>query len=183
MKATDPYEFPYPECDPPRVKDSSDIIQMRNLARAIDTKVGELFTQADDEFISPDACKVARTAALSFAKYTQITFNTTQFDNSPGAVMGGTNGITIRQPGYYFVAGYMNTSLSADKVKVRVEIDGLGDVLNEGIGIGTGSGCHMTGTIILPLNTGQVLRMVLDVSPASATVNGATLACVRITGT
>lgn len=183
MKATDPYGFPYPECAPPLVEDSSDIIQMRNLARAIDTKVTELFTEADDEFISPDACKVARTVALAFNKYDYITFNTTQFDNSPGAVMGGTNGITIRQPGYYFVAGYMNTASSTDHTRVRIELDGLGDVLNEGIGFGTGSGCHMTGTIILPLNTGQVLRMKLDVSPASATVNGATLACVRITGT
>lgn len=182
MKATDPYLLPYPECDPPLVKDSSDIVQMRELAQAIDARVTALFTEADDEFITPDGCKIARTVSQTYPDGSLITFPTVQFDNSPGAVMGTTTGIRIRQSGFYFAAGYVATSLSADLARIRLVVEGLGEVLNEGIGVGVGSGCHMVGSVVVPLQAGQLLQMFVDIGAATTAVTSASLACVRITG-
>lgn len=182
MKATDPYLFPYPECNPPLVKDSSDIIQMRSLARAIDTRVGALFTEADDEFITPDACRIVRTTSQTYANGERITFPTLQFDNTPGAVMATTAGIVIRQSGFYFATGYVASSLSGDMTRVVLVVDGIGEILSEGIGVGAGSGCHMTGSIVIPLTAGQILRSHVGIINATTSVTSASLACVRITG-
>lgn len=184
MKATDPYLFPYPECEPPLTKDSSDIAQMRDLAVAIDSKVTELFTFADDEFISPDACRVTAPSAGVVGSETYAAFNTVTFDNTPGAVMGNLpNGILIRQSGFYFVTGYINTSSSSDLSRSVIVVDGIGDVINEGISVGAGlAGSHMMATGVIPINAGARIRLRLQIGVASATFSAASLAAVRITG-
>lgn len=183
MDATDPYELPYPECDPPLTKDSSDIAQMRDLAEAIDAQVTALFNEADDEFISPDAAKIAATGGGTVTPGQILTFGTTQFDNTPGAVMAEATGIRIRQSGFYFVAGWINTNSSTtDFTRLKLNVVGSGQVLNEGIGFGAGAGNQMTGSVILPLSAGQKIQMEVAIQSASTTLNGATLAAVRITG-
>jgi hypothetical protein len=182
MKATDPYQFPYPECQPPLVKDSSDIIQMRSLARAIDSRVTALFTEADDEFITPDAAKVSRGASGALPNGTPIVFTSTNFDNSPGGVIGTANGLVVRQSGFYFVTGWVNYLAPGTAARVQINVDGLGEVINEGLAFSAGGGDQMTASTIIPLLAGQVVRSYVNVFTSTGVLNAASLSFVRITG-
>jgi hypothetical protein len=183
VDATDPYGFPYPECDPPLTEDSSDIAQMRALAEAIDTEVGSLVAFSGDEFVSPDACRVLSSAVAAQPSETYATFTSVTFDNSPGAVMGTLpNGITIRQAGFYFITGYVNTSASNDLTRAVINVSGLGDIMNEGIAVGAGATAYMPVSAIVGLNPGQIVRLRMQINTATTTFNPSALSLFRITG-
>lgn len=184
MKATDNFNLPYPECDPPLVKDASDIAHVRNLAEAVDTAVTGLVQFANDEFISPDACVVTAAAQAPLVNGEFITFNAVAFDNSPGAVMGTLpKGITIRQSGFYFITGYLSSTGATDGTCVVLNVEGLGNICEEGLASGTASRCPMVGSMIYPLTEGQVVRMAVRNTVGSVSIiSGSRLSLVRITG-
>jgi hypothetical protein len=185
VKETDPYGFPYPECDPPLVKDSSDVAQIRDLALAVDAEVTALKTFADDEFIRPLGCKITRGGTpLSFDRDQPITFNQLEFDNSPGALMNTTQGIRITKDGWYFIAGFVSTQQLLDRTRVKLAIAGIGSILDEGEGYGIADPTvsnMMTGSIVYALYAGQLVQLWLYTAGSSAVVNTASLCVARLT--
>lgn len=186
MKETDPYGFPWPECAPPLVKDSSDVSQIRDLALAVDAEVTALKTFADDEFIRPLGCKVSRIgAAVPYALNQPITFNVLEFDNSPGATMNTVQGIRIPKDGWYFIAGFVSTQQILDRTRVKLAIAGLGEILDEGEGYGINDATvsnMMTGSIVYALSAGQLVQLWMSVAGSGGTVNTASLCVARLTG-
>lgn len=103
---TTPLGFPYPECDPPRVKDLSDVGQLRALAEAVDGVVGEIATDLTDQLISPLAARMRESVASAWSPGTanpalnQVIFASTGMGDT------GAGGIRITRTGWYLVGMY-----------------------------------------------------------------------------
>ena len=121
MDQTPNREYPYPECEPPLVKDSSDIAHLRNLAEAVDEDVQDLYDTAHDVLIRPDGCRmsmasIATTNRIEFPFFTTVTFDTT------AGAMGTTalGVMTIPEPGWYMVGTWVDlTSTTYQGLRAR----------------------------------------------------------------
>lgn len=120
MGLTDPWGLPFPECDPPLRKDAGDIAQVRDLALAMDAHVTQLYLEASELLIRPDACRMQTFAnqtsaspVTSFRPFYDI-FN---FDNTPGQVMSDPdNGvIQIVEPGVYLCGAWFTTNSAVNQ--------------------------------------------------------------------
>lgn len=102
-----PRGFPFPQCEPPLVKDASFIGQMQELAEAIDADVTELETLADAQLISPQSAYVLESPATAWAVPTATPNYTTALFASPGMDDTLLNaGIRIVTPGWYLLGTY-----------------------------------------------------------------------------
>lgn len=95
MDRTQYRNYPFPECDPPRVKDASDIAQLRDLALAIDADAAGRSDSIAQFWERPDSAGMTGSATnfpfpFSSTQHTQFTvpYDTVVFDNS------GTNSLT-----------------------------------------------------------------------------------------
>lgn len=114
MKRTQYRNYPVPECDPPLVKDASDIAQLRDLALAIDADA----TARSDSIVQfwerPDSAGLTGGSTnfpfpFSSTQHTQFTvpYDTVAFDNSgTGALTDvSRNGfVTVERGWYIFTA-------------------------------------------------------------------------------
>lgn len=128
MKATDNYQFPYPECDPPLIKDASQIVQMTQLALAIDAEVQRIDDMAEDLLTTPAAARVITLATVATTDV-QVTpfFNSQVFANSnwPSALPGDGN-LRVPEDGWYMVGAHAATdSAVAMQVSIRLTRNGL----------------------------------------------------------
>lgn len=127
MDQTPIYGFPYPECDPPLVKDASDIIQLANLANAFDAAVEALNLQANDELLVPDVCRMNMSAAVSTTDQELTPFNDQLNWQTAGSGMADTvnGGIRIQEQGWYIVGGYTEVSVTvpaATQLQLRMSV-------------------------------------------------------------
>lgn len=115
MDQTPIYGFPYPECDPPLVKDASDIAQVRDLAEAIDAAVEALNLKANDELLVPDICRVNMGAATATTdqELTAFTDNLNFQTAGSGMADAANGGIRIQEQGWYIVGAYTEVSATA----------------------------------------------------------------------
>lgn len=106
MMDTTPLGFPYPECDPPRVKDLSDIGQLRALAEAVDTTVQQVADDLDAQLITPLAARMRQSVATAWPAGTATPILDQVIFASPG--MGDTTagGIRITSRGWYMIGTY-----------------------------------------------------------------------------
>lgn len=112
--------YPFPECEPPLVKDASDIIQLQQQALAIDADMAALEDRYLQVLIRPDACKMSSAATVSTEQTFFPFFNTAVFDNT-GATMADTAAglIQIRESGWYQVGEWGQLD-SPDETNARV---------------------------------------------------------------
>lgn len=131
MNQTETYAFPYPECDPPLVKDSSQIVQMQSLALAIDDKVQQVVERVDDVLVRPPATRVG-IAILPVATTDNLV--TPFFDTSVFAVNWGAptalstqGGMLVQKGGWYLAGGHaLVTSATATVLPmVRLTVNGV----------------------------------------------------------
>lgn len=115
MDSTPIYGFPYPECDPPLVKDAANIQQMQALALAIDAAVQEIVDTANDELIVPDAARMNMSAAVATTDQELTAFqDTLNWEVGSGGMSDIPNGgIRIVETGWYIVGGYTHVSVTA----------------------------------------------------------------------
>ncbi|MEU0317261.1 hypothetical protein [Nocardioides sp. NPDC006273] len=103
---TTPLGFPYPECDPPRVKDLSDIGQLRALAEAVDGVVQQIATDLDDQLVRPLGARMRESVATAWPGGTanpnlnQVVFASTGMGDTT------SGGIRIVESGWYLVGMY-----------------------------------------------------------------------------
>ncbi|MEU4106629.1 hypothetical protein AB0F16_39815 [Streptomyces tanashiensis] len=131
MKATETYGFPYPECDPPLVKDSSQIVQMQNLALAIDTEVQRAIIDADDALIHPPATRVG-IAILPVVTTDNLAvpfFDTSVFAVNWGAptALSTQGGILVQKGGWYLAGCHalVSSATAAVLPMVRLTVNGV----------------------------------------------------------
>lgn len=107
--------YPYPECEPPLVKDVSDLpAQLKALAEAIDTDL----TSLDNERLltsRPPAARMLESPAMPWAvPSVDITYNTMEFDNTFGDMADtAAGGIRITSTGWYYLGTYSVVIIAA----------------------------------------------------------------------
>lgn len=131
MKQTETYGFPYPECEPPLVKDASQIAQVADLARAVDLEVRQVFDEATDQLIRPPA---ARLAVFTLPVATTDNLVVPFFDVAVFQLNWGLNslpdlssgGMYINKPGWYMAGCHalVSSATAAVLPMVRLTVNG-----------------------------------------------------------
>lgn len=126
MDVTENRRYPFPQCDPPLIKDASDIIQIENLAQAVNDDVAGLYELASRELIHPDCVRMScptigndTTSNIETVFYTAFSF-----DNTPGQQMADTveGVIRIVETGLYMVGGYAQADIATTTFTPRAGI-------------------------------------------------------------
>lgn len=127
MGQTPNYQIPYPECDPPLLKDASDIADMRDLAVAADTALQGVYDLAEELVFSPDAVRLSTAASVGPITGQNFTpfYNTVSFVNGSG-MDDITNGVVrIVEPGRYWVGAYASlTAATISQPRLRFTFNG-----------------------------------------------------------
>jgi hypothetical protein len=165
MDQTSPRLYPFPQCEPPLVKDASDVTQIANLALTIDADVQNLFNTVDNNLLSPDGCHLAA-AAQTIQQGDPVQFSILRFDNSPGSVMNEVGGIRTRIDGWYMVTAWAQVDQGPtpplDNLKLVFSTEGVGEASAEGLAtnfnITTLPG-EVNGSVLLRLIAGRLMQV------------------------
>lgn len=166
--------FPYPQCDPPLVKDASDIGQMKALAEAIDADVTSLEALADAQLISPQSAYVLETPASAWAVPTATPNFTTALFASPGMDDTLFNaGIRIVTSGWYMLGTYCVVIIGAGtEINARTRFLRNGAVLTpagDQARLVTATAEDPYLSTVVELNAGDLIRTQVQHSGAAAT--------------
>jgi hypothetical protein len=128
VKETEIYGFPFPECAPPLVKDSSQIAQMATLAHAIDIEVQRVIDKANDALVQPPNTRVS-IAVLPVATTANLVvpvFDTSVYQINWGGPSLIHNAIDIFKPGWYLVGCHalVSSATAAVLPMVRLTVNG-----------------------------------------------------------
>lgn len=122
---TDNRLYPYPECDPPLVKDRSDIDYMRELAEAVNTDATALDARLVDFVEKRDAARIAfastvtTTGAAAGTTFT-IPYSSVTYDNTAGSTDLGAFALKPLERGWYmFVSTVRCTNGGAQSLVIR----------------------------------------------------------------
>lgn len=119
MKETECLGLPYPECQPPLVKDASDIAQFRDLAEAVDAEVQELDDALTATLFEPPAVKMSGGQNIAG---TDIIHSpaVVVFDNA-GMADTTLDRIVIPEDGWYMIGGWVRRDAGPTVTNLRVE--------------------------------------------------------------
>lgn len=159
MDTTDCLGLPYPECDPPAVKDSSDIEQFRDLALATDAAVQTYSDLLTDTLIQPSAVLMLGGVNSAAQDNLQFLNGGSLFDNA-GMADNAADVIRIQVTGWYMVGGWVNAS-TATQLFVRAEpiVNGEAVSSRQGPSFLLAPGEQVTFTDVLYLQAGDALQM------------------------
>ncbi|MFD3535248.1 hypothetical protein [Streptomyces sp. NPDC058664] len=167
MKATETYGFPYPECDPPLVKDASQVAQVRQLAEAFDEEVQRIVDAADDTIIHPPAARLNLSVLPVATTDSQATpfFDVLVFEsNWPSALDLAAGGLRVELPGWYLVGCHalVSSATAAVLPMVRLTVNGAAasswSAVGGNYGVGNGRLAPLSG-VPLNVNEGDIIRM------------------------
>ena len=122
MDTTDCLGLPYPQCDPPLVKDASDIEQFRDLAVATDTAVQAYADQLTDTLTAPPACAMTGASNTAGTEVNQF-YASLEFDTGGMADLDG-DGFRIQEDGWYMLGGSVRMS-GFSPVATNMRVDPL----------------------------------------------------------
>lgn len=104
-KRTDNRLYIYPECDPPLVKDRSDIGFMRELAQEINSDAATMDARIQDFIEKPDAARIAFAGSVTTTGTPGnsfiVPYNVVTYDNTTGSTDLGSNALTPAERGWY----------------------------------------------------------------------------------
>lgn len=129
MNQTENYGFPYPECDPPLVKDSSQIAQFKAQAMAVDAEKTRVDQLAQDQLIQPPAARATTTVLPPATTDNQVigAVDSVVFSANwgPPAVIGG-GGLIVQKPGWYLAGCHalVTSATAAVLPMVRLTVNG-----------------------------------------------------------
>jgi hypothetical protein len=103
---TDNRGYSYPECDPPLVKDRSDIIFLRDLAVQVNGDAGAVDDKIEEFLEEPDSARIAWSGNIivsgtALGKIFQIPYNSVTFDNQGGRTDTAVNALRPQERGWY----------------------------------------------------------------------------------
>lgn len=123
MDTTDCLELPFPECDPPLVKDASDIAQFRDFAFAVDAAVQVLDDLITTTLLQPPAIVVdggVNTAGRDIVQ----PLGGTPFYNNANMYSSSGDIIVIPEDGWYMVGGYVRTDQQNIGTRAQAVVNG-----------------------------------------------------------
>lgn len=160
--------IPYPECDPPRVKDAADIEQFRDTALGVDAAVQQLNDAVTEYLVSPDAC-VMSGGLTAAGRDLDLPLTVSVYDNASMASVTDTR-IRIASDGWYLIGGWVRATGGATVdpggVGMRIQPTLNGDPVSnrQGPGRPTLGGASTTddvglNPITMSLSTGDLLGL------------------------
>jgi hypothetical protein len=167
VKATETYGFPYPECDPPLVKDSSQIAQVRQLAEAVDTEVQRIVDTAENALTAPPAARLSlavQPVAMTDSQATPVFDVLVYESNWPTALDVAAGGLRVELPGWYLVGCHalVSSATAAVLPMVRLTVNGAAasswSAVGGNYGVGNGRLAPLSG-VPLNVNEGDIIRM------------------------
>jgi hypothetical protein len=102
--------YPFPECEPPLIKDQSDIADLRDLAEAVNDDADAVETLIEELIERPDSARIAfaGTIAVSSTIFSDnvalVPYNSTTFDNTGTSVDLGNDALRVSERGIYLFA-------------------------------------------------------------------------------
>jgi hypothetical protein len=173
---TDNRLYVYPECDPPTVKDRSDIDYMRELAEEVNTDANNLDVRLQDFVERRDAARIAFAGAVTssgaaggfifLAPYSSVTY-----DNTAGSTDLASFALKPRERGWYmFVSTIRCTNGGAQSMVLRHRRNGL--TVSEGRRF-EGPADVITGTESSMANSDVMLCQANDIVQTQVKVSGA----------
>ncbi|MGS2588109.1 hypothetical protein [Streptomyces hebeiensis] len=99
--------YPYPECDPPVQKDASDIIQLAQLATAINDDVQQLSDTIEAQIAYPPSGRMDMTGFATTSSEFVVTYTTSAWTTRAGLTDTGRGGFVVQQPGWYLITGFI----------------------------------------------------------------------------
>lgn len=156
MDQTATYGFPYPECDPPLVKDAADIAQMRDLAEAIDTAVQGVYDTAHDTLIRPDSARMSADTVTSTSAQMTTVYNNFQFNTRAGLADTAAGVLRIQESGWY-LCGHFATSTSVGTEQLSIRFLKNGSFFGNWSSPGSRASKSIAMTEVVRLNAGDTL--------------------------
>lgn len=100
--------YPFPQCDPPLVKDASDIEQMRDLALAIDADATVQEAKLVEFYEKPDSARMTGSSAVATTGAANgttlvIPYDTVTHDNTAGSTDLVNDALVPLERGWYLV--------------------------------------------------------------------------------
>ena len=172
MDVTENYGFPYPECDPPLVKDSAQIAQLGVLARDIDAEVERLDILSASQVRHPPGARVITAALVNATTDILVTpvFDQTVFENNWNAALQG-GGLQVYETAWWLVGAHASAdSAAAIQIQVRVTVDGVPATSwgNPGSTYSTIFQLASLGMVPLRINANSIIRMEIKHSTAGS---------------
>lgn len=160
--------YPYPECDPPEVKDSSDIRDLYDLAVAVNDDAAAQEAKLIDFVEKPDSARMSFAgnqtvpAAVGTDFLYIIPYNTVTYDNTTGMAVIAVQGMRVLERGFYLATSVARmTGAIGAALGVAHIVDGsLSGRRFEGPSgdISATGDCSMTTTDVLYLNVGDIVQ-------------------------
>lgn len=105
---TDNRGYPYPECEPPLVKDRSDIAFLRDLAVEVNSDANLMDFNLQEFVEQPDAARISfngtiTTSGLISGSIHRVPYDLVTYDNTPGMTDLSVNAIRAIERGWYMM--------------------------------------------------------------------------------
>lgn len=100
--------YTYPECNPPLVKDASDIADLRDLAEQVNTDADMIDARILDLWESPDSARISFSGNLvstgaGAGQFSRFPYDTVTYDNTSGSTLIASNALRVLERGWYLV--------------------------------------------------------------------------------
>lgn len=123
MDSTDCLGFTFPECDPPLVKDASDIAQFRTFAFQVDAAVQALSDALTTTLLQPPAIVVEGGLQTTGRDIVQPLNGSTFYDNA-NMYNSAADRIRIPEDGWYLIGGYVRTDQQNIGTRAQAVVNG-----------------------------------------------------------
>lgn len=125
----------FPECEPPLVKDASDIVYLRDLAEQVNADAGNMDAAILDLWEKPDSARISFSGNLVSngavdGQTIRFPYDTVTFDNTAGSTLVGSNALRVLERGWYLVVSSVRCTNGAAGTEqnfvIRTLRNGLG---------------------------------------------------------
>lgn len=176
MDSTYPYGFPYPECEPPLVKDREDIAHLRDLALAVDAEVERVDDLAVSALIQPEAGWMQRSTNAPFESGDYITFESVFFTNRPpGVFVNLADSSFVVSPGergVYYVTSSITMGVAGNRPQLQITVNGVVKVAGPHGFPANASTTETSAEMMIRLEEGDAVKFkILHNDPGALTVN------------
>lgn len=173
--------YHYPECEPPLVKDRSDIGFLRDLAQEVNADAEALDDSIESLIERPPAARIALGGNITITKSSVgdaiflIPYNSTTYANPASFAELGSNGLRIPERGFYMFTSYLRCTTGGDgNWQLRHTRDGFTHTEGrrfEGPAYPVTSGLDssMETTDFFPCDAGDLIQTQAKGSPADGT--------------
>lgn len=173
--------YAYPQCDPPLVKDRSDIRYLRDLAVSVDADAGQMSSRISEFLEKPDAARIAFAGPIlvpgtgSDGSIFRMPFNSVSYDNRGDLTDLGSEGLRVRERGWYMLASVVRCTDGGEQATMCRHVrNGLsfteGRRLEGPAGAISTLETNMTTSDVMMCNIGDLLQLHVKVIDAGVTM-------------